>query len=131
MPGVIVERRRAADAEDLFRLYEQVFGASLTGTSRRRWQWQYLENPQTGPDGPEIWVAREGDTLLGQYASMPVRLQWNGREVASSWGMDVFLRPEARGKGIGALLFIVTFVINFIGDQIVSRLNARLRGGAE
>ncbi len=32
---------------------------------------------------------------------------------------------------IGALLFIVTFVINFIGDQIVSRLNARLRGGAE
>jgi phosphate transport system permease protein len=32
---------------------------------------------------------------------------------------------------IGALLFIVTFIINFIGDQIVSRLNARLRGGAE
>jgi GNAT superfamily N-acetyltransferase len=105
MPGVIVERRRAADAEELFRRYEEVFGAALTGSSRRRWQWQYLENPQTGPDGPEIWVAREGDTLLGQYASMPVRLQWAGREVRSSWGMDVFLRAEARGKGIGALLF--------------------------
>lgn len=32
---------------------------------------------------------------------------------------------------IGALLFIVTFVINFIGDRIIDRLNARLRGGAE
>jgi GNAT superfamily N-acetyltransferase len=36
---------------------------------------------------------------------MPVRLQWDGREVRSSWGMDVFLREEARGKGVGASLF--------------------------
>jgi GNAT superfamily N-acetyltransferase len=105
MPPVTVERRRAADAEELFHLYKEVFGETLTEGSRRRWQWQYLENPQTGPEGPEIWVAREGDRLLGQYASLPVRLQWGGREVRSSWGMDVFLRPEARGKGIGALLF--------------------------
>ncbi|HEU0178243.1 MAG TPA: phosphate ABC transporter permease subunit PstC [Blastocatellia bacterium] len=32
---------------------------------------------------------------------------------------------------IGALLFVVTFVINFIGDRIIGRLNARLRGGEE
>lgn len=105
MPGLNVERRRAADAEELFRLYQEVFGATLTDSSRRRWRWQYLDNPQTGPDGPEIWVAREGDTVFGQYASMPVRLQWAGREVRASWGMDVFLRPEARGRGIGARLF--------------------------
>ena len=37
-------------------------------------------------------VARDGEVLLGQYASMPVRLHWGGREVRSSWGMDVFLR---------------------------------------
>jgi GNAT superfamily N-acetyltransferase len=36
---------------------------------------------------------------------MPVRLWWDGREVRSSWGMDVFLRPQARGKGVGARLF--------------------------
>src|SRR5262245_21211745 len=36
---------------------------------------------------------------------MPVRLWWGDREVRSSWGMDVFLRPEARGRGIGARLF--------------------------
>lgn len=100
-----MERRRASDAEELFRLYEEVFGSALTEGSRRRWRWQYLENPATGPDGPEIWVAREGERVLGQYASLPVRLQWGGREVRSSWGMDVFLRSEARGKGIGARLF--------------------------
>jgi GNAT superfamily N-acetyltransferase len=100
-----VERRRASDAEELFRLYQEVFGSALTEGSRSRWRWQYLENPATTADGPEIWVAREGKRVLGQYASLPVRLQWGGHEVRSSWGMDVFLRGEARGKGIGAQLF--------------------------
>jgi GNAT superfamily N-acetyltransferase len=82
-----------------------VFGTALTEASRRRWQWQYLENPAS-PDGrTEIWVAREDSRLLGQYASMPVRLWWGSREVRSSWGMDVFVAAEARGRGLGAQLF--------------------------
>ncbi len=105
MAPVAVERRAAADDDELFALYREVFGADLTESSRRRWRWQYLDNPQTGPDGPQIWVAKDGGQPLGQYASMPVALWWGGREVRSSWGMDVFLRPEARGRGLGALLF--------------------------
>ncbi|HEY6403287.1 MAG TPA: phosphate ABC transporter permease subunit PstC [Blastocatellia bacterium] len=31
---------------------------------------------------------------------------------------------------IGALLFIVTFIINFSGDRIIDRLNTRMSGGA-
>lgn len=105
MASVAVERRAAADDEELFSLYREVFGEDLTESSRRRWRWQYLDNPQTGLDGPEIWVAKDDGRPLGQYASMPVRLWWGGREVRSSWGMDVFLRAEARGRGVGALLF--------------------------
>ena len=105
MGAVTVERRAAADDDELFRLYHEVFGSELTENSRRRWLWQYRQNPATSAEGPEIWVARDGDTLLGQYASMPVRLWWSGREVRASWGMDVFVRVEARGRGVGALLF--------------------------
>lgn len=105
MAPVAVERRAAADDEELFSLYREVFGEDLTESSRRRWRWQYLDNPHTAPDGPEIWVARDGGALLGQYASMPVRLWWGGREVRSSWGMDVFVRAEARGRGVGQVLF--------------------------
>ena len=105
MGAVTVERRREADADDLFRMYAEVFGGALTDSSRRRWRWQYLEGPEQDPAGPQIWVAHDGGAPLGQYASMPVRLWWGDREVRSSWGMDVFLREEARGRGIGAQLF--------------------------
>lgn len=105
MAPVTVDSRRVADEGELFRLYAEVFGAGLTEASRRRWRWQYLDNPQAPDGAPAIWVAREDARLLGQYASMPVRLWWGGREVAASWGMDVFVRAEARGKGVGAALF--------------------------
>ena len=82
-----------------------MFGEALTEASRRRWEWQYLDNPANLAAGPEIWVAREDGRLLGQYASMPVRLWWGGREVHSSWGMDVFVDAQARGRGLGAQLF--------------------------
>jgi GNAT superfamily N-acetyltransferase len=105
MGAVAVQRRAAADEEELFRLYAEVFGTGPTENSRRRWLWQYRDNPATPPEGPEIWVARDGGALLGQYASMPVRLWWGGCEVRASWGMDVFVREEARGRGVGAALF--------------------------
>ena len=100
MAVLSIEQRGLGDAEDLFRLYGSVFGEALTEASRRRWEWQYLENPVRDA-GPEIWVAREDGRLLGQYASMPVRLWWGAREVRSSWGMDVFVAAQARGRGLG------------------------------
>jgi GNAT superfamily N-acetyltransferase len=100
-----IQRRRPEDDEEIFRLYAEVFGAALSESNRRRWRWQYLENPETEALGPAIWVARENGRVLGQYASMPVRLFWGGREVRASWGMDVFLSAAARGQGLGARLF--------------------------
>ncbi len=105
MAALAVFQRAADDEEELFRLYQDVFGQDLTEGSRTRWRWQYLENPATPKSGPQIWVARDGDTVLGQYASMPVRLFWSDREVDASWGMDVFVTAAARGRGVGALLF--------------------------
>jgi GNAT superfamily N-acetyltransferase len=105
MSGLEITPRSAADDDELFRLYRAVFGEALAESSRRRWRWQYLDNPATAPGGPEIWVARDGGTLLGQYASMPVHLRWGDRQLRSSWGMDVFLSPAARGRGVGARLF--------------------------
>jgi len=99
----IVRRRPEHDAE-LFALYAEVFGGGNLERSRRRYDWQYFENPSTKEDGPVIWMAREGDTLLGQMATMPFPMWWGDREVRASAGMDYFVRKSAQGKGIGIAL---------------------------
>ena len=41
--------------------------------SRLRWEWQYRRNPNNPGQEPEIWIAREGTSIVGQYATMPVQ----------------------------------------------------------
>jgi GNAT superfamily N-acetyltransferase len=92
--------RRAVEA-----LYRRVFGNDSADASRLRWEWQYRNNPNNPGGTPVIWIAREGRTLVGQYATMPVRLQVHGKEVDASWGMDVMVAPERQRQGIGEVLF--------------------------
>ena len=94
------EHRRAVDA-----LSRRVFGTDAAEASRLRWEWQYTRNPNNPGREPEIWVAREGPAIIGQYATMPVRLAVCGNEVQGSWGMDVMVAPERQRQGLGEILF--------------------------
>jgi GNAT superfamily N-acetyltransferase len=92
--------RRAVEA-----LYRRVFGIDAAESSRLRWDWQYRRNPNNPGQEPEIWIAREGTTLVGQYATMPVKLSMKGHEIQGSWGMDVMVAPERQRQGLGEILF--------------------------
>lgn len=94
------EDRRAVEA-----LYRRVFGHDAAEASRLRWDWQYRLNPNNPGQEPEIWIAREGPAIIGQYATMPVRLSVQGREIRGSWGMDVMVAPERQRQGLGEILF--------------------------
>ena len=103
---VEIYRRSEADREPLESMYAEVFGPEAAEKNRARFRWQYEENPHCPPEGPEIWVAREDGAVLGQYATMPVRLLVKGRILRGSWGMDVMVRPNLQRKGIGSRLFL-------------------------
>jgi GNAT superfamily N-acetyltransferase len=100
-----VGRYRPDDRRGVEALYRRVFGHDAADSSRLRWEWQYRRNPNTADSEPEIWIAREGPAVVGQYATMPVRLRVKGREITGSWGMDVMVAPERQRQGLGELLF--------------------------
>jgi GNAT superfamily N-acetyltransferase len=101
-----IHRRSERDRESLESMYAEIFGAEAAERNRARFRWQYEENPHCTPEGPEIWVAREDGVVLGQYATMPIRLLVKGRILRGSWGMDVMVRPNLQRKGIGSRLFL-------------------------
>lgn len=100
-----IDRYTPDDRRQVEALYRRVFGPDAAEANRLRWDWQYRRNPQLPGNGPMIWVAREGTTVVGQYASMPVRLSLRGREIDASWGMDVMVAPERQRQGLGDALF--------------------------
>jgi GNAT superfamily N-acetyltransferase len=100
-----IDRYRPDDRRAVDALYRRVFGHDAADASRLRWDWQYRRNPNNPGREPEIWIAREGPAIVGQYATMPVRLAVRGREIKGSWGMDVMVAPERQRQGLGELLF--------------------------
>ena len=100
-----IDRYRTDDRRAVEALYRRVFGNDAAESSRLRWEWQYRRNPNSVGREPEIWIAREGPAIVGQYATMPVRLSLGGREVGASWGMDVMVAPERQRQGLGEVLF--------------------------
>jgi GNAT superfamily N-acetyltransferase len=100
-----IDRYRSDDRRQVEALYRRVFGPDAAEANRLRWDWQYRRNPYVASDGPLIWLAREGTTIVGQYATMPVRLSVSGREIDASWGMDVMVAPERQRQGLGDVLF--------------------------
>lgn len=100
-----IDTFRPEDERQITAMYRRVFGDAAAEANRLRWDWQYARNPNRPPDGPQIWVAREGPAVIGQYAAMPVRLMAGGREIDASWGMDVMVAPERQRQGLGEVLF--------------------------
>ena len=102
---MVIDRFRYEDREAIDALYRRVFGPDAAEASRLRWDWQYRHNPQNPSADPLIWVAREGPSIIGQYATMPVALSLKGQDVVGAWGMDVMVAPERQRQGLGELLF--------------------------
>ena len=100
-----IDRYKPEDKRAVEALYRRVFGNDAAEASRLRWEWQYRRNPNNPRQEPEIWIAREGPAVVGQYATMPVRLSVKGQEVQGSWGMDVMVAPERQRQGLGEVLF--------------------------
>ena len=100
-----VDRFRPEDQRGIEALYRRVFGADAAAASRLRWDWQYRRNPKNPGGMPLIWVVREGPTIVGHQAAIPVRLAVRGRELDAAWGTDAMVAPERRRQGLGELLF--------------------------
>jgi predicted N-acetyltransferase YhbS len=100
-----IDRYKPEDRRGVEALYRRVFGNDAAEASRLRWEWQYRRNPNNPGHEPEIWIAREGPAIVGQYATMPVKLSIRGRELQGSWGMDVMVAPERQRQGLGEVLF--------------------------
>ncbi len=102
---ITIDRYRPGDRPAVEALFRRMHGEERAEPYLARWRWQYERNPNL-PDGlPLIWLVRAGDEVIGQYATMPVKLSVAGREIDAAWGMDVMILPEHQGRGLGRLMF--------------------------
>lgn len=89
-----------ADLAQIVELRRRVIGAALTWDDPRYLVWRYdLGAPGRG--GGECWVVKRGDEVLGMLGSERIRVLHRGRAVDGLSVMDIAVRPEFDGVGLG------------------------------
>jgi hypothetical protein len=99
-----IDRFRPEDRRGVDTLYRRTQGADAAEASRLRWDWQHRRNPYNDSGRPDIWVAREGPTVVGQYPTLPARVSLKGLEVEGGWGTEALVAPERDRQGLGEAL---------------------------
>lgn len=70
------------------------------------WKWHTLENPYTSQADIPLWIAKDGDRVVGQVAGIPMELNVNGAARRAIWIVDLVVLEAYRGRGLGKQLML-------------------------
>jgi GNAT superfamily N-acetyltransferase len=82
------------DEDVLARLYETVLERTFEG---EKWEWLFGE---AASGSSHIMFADHDGVLVGQYATVPMRMQIQGKRVLTSLSLDTMTHPDYRRQGI-------------------------------
>src|SRR5436190_8152991 len=101
-PTIDVRQARIADLPAIQDFIQQCYGAEAPFKGEARWRWQYTASPYepSKDDEAMVWIALNGEEVVGQMGSQPGRLLLDGRPLPVGWNLDLMVRPDHRGLGL-------------------------------
>src|SRR5919107_4031482 len=99
-----IDRFKPDDRRGVDTLYRRTHGPDAAEANPLGGVGQHRRNPYNRTGEPNIWVAREGPTVVGQYRTLPVRVSLKGLEIEGAWSMDALVAPERDRQGLGEAL---------------------------
>lgn len=101
-----VQRATPDDMPDLLAFHARHYGPQSRQVAPDSFTWRFARNPFNGADGPEIWLCRRDDRVVGAQAGLPFRLHMHGRDLRAQWAIDLMVAPEWRLRGIAPALIV-------------------------
>jgi hypothetical protein len=99
----IVRQAQFSDWAAVNRFIDTAYGslAPRKGSARRKWQ--FVDNPFQirSDDLAPIWIAVDGNDVVGQIAVQAASVQIDGVEHVAGWIVDVMILSNHRGTGLG------------------------------
>ncbi len=104
--AVIVRRATRSDRPAIARFIEDAYGLRAQYKATPRWTWQFIDNPFVRRRGDEIpvWVAVEGERVVGQIAVQNGLLEIEGKTFEAGWAVDIMILRSHRGAGLARRL---------------------------
>jgi hypothetical protein len=95
-----IRRFESSDVGKTVELLNLVFKPAIPFTSEW-WNWKYKSNPAGGQvDNGDVWIAEDGQELVGYYAVMPEKFKIDGKTVTCAQSVDTAVHPKYRRLGM-------------------------------
>ena len=101
---VVVRDFRRDDLEAVLALRASVFPGLDLPRERRRWTWEFDENPARDPAVPDSWILEHEGKVVGNYGLLPSRFAVGGRTIQAFAGIDFAVDPSMQGRGLGHVI---------------------------
>lgn len=101
--AIAVRRASRSDRPAIARFIEEAYGPRAPYKAAQHWTWQFIDNPSARGKGDDVpvWVAVDGDRVVGQIAVQEALLQVEGNTLEVGWAVDIMILRSHRGAGIG------------------------------
>src|SRR5690606_31091749 len=101
---VRIEQMSLADKPALLEFLEKAYPDNLRHSDPIYWDWHFANSPYIDKDELPIWLAKDGERIAGQPATLPVQLNIGDRTERALWVLDWIVDADYRRKGIGKKL---------------------------
>lgn len=102
--AVLIKPFELAEKNALLSFLHTAYPDNPRQSNPRFWEWHFLESPYIHLDKIPLWVAKNGDRIVGQLATIPVDLKVGERQTRAVWILDFVVDEQYRGQGIGKRL---------------------------
>jgi GNAT superfamily N-acetyltransferase len=138
MTDVQIKQFELSETDALLDFLRLAYPSEPRKSDARFWRWHFLENPYTTMDDVPLWIVKNGARIVGQAATIPVKLKVGADALNSVWILDFIVHADFRGRGLGKRLVsavgekyptILTLGINEQSTAVFRSLRWRALGG--
>lgn len=109
MPAApVIQQMKISDKDAVLAFLAKAYPDNPRQSDERFWNWHFPESPYCDPNDLPIWLAKVGDTIAGQLASVPVEFNIAGETVPAIWILDLIVDPNFRRRGIAKKLALAS-----------------------
>jgi GNAT superfamily N-acetyltransferase len=105
--AIEIRQANRTDSEPIQAFIREAYGPLAPYKGMARWKWQFIDNPvlPNPEDELPVWIATDGDKVVGQIALQRTALHASGHTLQAGWIVDVMILPTYRGQKIGHRLY--------------------------
>jgi len=105
MSGKIESRQfTLKDRDALLAFLGEVYAADPRRSDREFWEWHYLKNPYSDTNDLPIWIALDGERIVGHLAAIETEVKIGDEVHPTIWILDLIIDENYRRRGIAKRL---------------------------